>query len=66
MTARVPVPLCNGCWRQRAGIDPPVREHDAPSRQCADCGDFTRSGIVVMDDPNDVQYPPPIYDEETL
>lgn len=43
----VTVPICDECWRERAGALDPVRLREPEAEICQYCGLVTRSGIYV-------------------
>ena len=51
-------PLCDDCWKARAGDRVPVRIRDADPETCAQCGQETTSGIWVRIEPGSLPYSP--------
>lgn len=50
-------PICERDWVERNGERRPVRVIDPDEERCAYCGEATKSGIYVRDDPQSVPFP---------
>jgi hypothetical protein len=49
--------MCVGCWEERHPDRPAGRGEQGPDERCSYCGESTRSGIYVREDPATVAYP---------
>ena len=51
-------PICNLCWQEKNPERNPYRLKTALTKEetCAYCGNKTRSGIYVRDDPANVEF----------
>lgn len=50
-------PVCDDDWRKLRGDRWPTRVKDAKVETCAFCGEDTRSGIYIRENPSMVKYP---------
>jgi hypothetical protein len=50
-------PICWVCWERRAPGKSPLRLRNPPPEKCCICGEETKSGIFIREDPAKVKFP---------